>query len=153
MALEEEHHLLDGFLLLPGACDSGHALFAHAQYFAQALRVLLDDAQRIHLETAHDAPRCHRADSFDEARAQVLFDAGRGGRQHGGIALDLELAAVAGMGRPLPVQPQALARADFQQVADHRHGVLPALGCDLGDGIAVLLVVVGHPLDGADQGF
>jgi hypothetical protein len=153
VALQEEHDLLDGLLLLPGPLDDGGAVHAHAQDLAQAPRLLLDDAQGVQLEAAHDAPGGHRADALDQARAKVFFDAGGGGGQDGGVALDLELAAVAGVAGPAAMEAQVFAGADVQEVADHGHGIGAALGRELGHGVAILLVIVGDPFDGADQGF
>ncbi len=83
MALQEEHHLFDLLLLGPGPRDDLDALAAHAQHLVQALRLLLDDAQRVQPELAHDALGRDRTDALDQAAAQVLLQAGDGGRQHG----------------------------------------------------------------------
>ena len=83
MALQEEHHLFDLLLLGPGARDQVDALAAHAQHLVQPRRLLLDDAQRLQPELAHDALGRDRADALDQPAAQVLLQPCDGGRQHG----------------------------------------------------------------------
>ena len=50
------------------------------------------------------------------------------------------------MGLPEAFQFQGFAGIGVRQIAHHRHQALTAVHSHLGDGVAVLLVVVGDPL-------
>ncbi len=152
VALQEDHHLADLALLVPGGLDLADPLGADAQHLVQPLRRFVDHGQGISAELAHDAFGRHRANALDQPAAQVFLDARGRGRQHRGVALDLELPAVLAVDRPLPLQAHVLAHLHAEHVADHRRLVVLAVRDQAGDGVAVLLVVKGDALDGAFQG-
>jgi hypothetical protein len=92
--LEEDHDLLDGLLLGPGGGDYLGAFGAKAWHLDQPTGVLLDDLQGGLAEVVHDPLGHLGPDPFDQPRAEVAADPLDGRRQHGGVGLDLELAAV-----------------------------------------------------------
>jgi len=94
VALQKEHHVLDGFLRRPGALDHRHAAFANARDLNQSFALFFDNGQRFQSEVRDNALRRHRADAFDQAAAQVFFQAGQGGRLRFLRRDDLELLAL-----------------------------------------------------------
>ena len=151
MALQEEHHLFDLPLLGPGARDQLDAHPADAQHLVQPAWLLLDDAQRLQPEFAHDTLGRHGADALDQAAAQVLFQPGDGGRQHRAHLVGLELAAVLRVSDPRARQQHRLAHVEAQHVADHGHRVTGAVWRQLSHGVAVFLVMIGDALDDPAQ--
>ena len=114
--------------------------------------LLLDDLQGVQAEVVDDPLGDLRADALDQPGAEVAADALDGGRQHGGVGLDLELLAVLGMGGPAALHPQGLAGLGAQQRADDGEQVAGPVGGDPGDGVAGLLVGVRDPLQDRVQG-
>jgi hypothetical protein len=144
--LEEDHHLLDGPLLLPRGRDHPGALGAKARHLDQPTRLLLDHLQGGLAEVVDDPLGHLRADPLDQPRAEVTADSLNGGGQHRLVHLNLELAAVLGMARPPALQPQALAGLRPKQRTDHGQQVAGPPGSYPGHGVARLLVGVGDPL-------
>ena len=93
-ALQEDHHLLDGLLLLPRPPDHRRAFRAQPGHLDQPPRLLLDHPQRVHAEVPDDPAGGPRPDPLDQPRAEVAFDALDRGRQHRGVRVDLELPPV-----------------------------------------------------------
>jgi hypothetical protein len=118
-ALQEDHHLLDGLLLLPRGGDHLGALGAKTGHLDQPPRVLLDDLQGGRAEVVDDPLGHLGADPLDQSRAQVAADPLDRCRQHGVVGLDLELAAVLGVAGPAALQSQALPRLGPKQRTDH----------------------------------
>ena len=147
VALQEQHHLFDLLLFGPGAGDAGHPFAANTQHLMQPLRRLLDDAEGVQFELAHDPVSRDRADPLDQAAAQVFLQAGDGGRQHGVDGFGLELAAILGVSDPHAAEGDRLADVDAQHVADHGDQVTLVFWHQLGNGVAVLFIVVGDPVD------
>lgn len=146
-ALEEDHHFLDGLLLLPGGSDELGALGAEAGHLHEAPRLLLDDVERVRAEVLHDAVGDAGADALDQARAEVAPDALDSGGQDRRVVLHGELLAVLRVRAPAALHPQRLARLRAEQRADHREEIATAApGVDPGDRVAVLLVGVRDPL-------
>jgi hypothetical protein len=106
--LQEDHHLLDGLLFGPGGGDHLGALGAKARNLDQPTRCLLDHLQSGRAEVVHDPLGHLGADPFDQPRAEIAADPLDGRRQHSGVALDQELAAVLGVAGPAALQAQAL---------------------------------------------
>jgi len=116
---EEEHHLLNGLLLLPGGPDGPRAHRPDARRLLQPLGLLLNHRERLEAEVAHQPVGRDGAHTADQAGAEVLADAFDGGRQHDRVVLDLELAAVLRVRGPAPAQAQVLADVDGGQRPDH----------------------------------
>jgi hypothetical protein len=149
VALQEQHHLADVLLLLPGFGDGGRPLGPHAQRLPQPAGVFVEHAQRVGTEALDDASGGDRADPLDQPGAQVALDTLDGGREDLCAPLGLELAAILLVGRPGPLQPQTLAGVDLGQVADDGHQVGVAGGVKADDRVAGFLVIVGDALDSA----
>jgi len=157
VAVEEDHHILDGPLLFPGLDDVVDALAADAQHFAQPLRVLVDDIQRFRAETVDDALGHDLAHAAHHAGAEIALDPLDRCRNRLLAQLHLELAAVFCVIKPLPGQLQPLARVDLRQIADDSSQRLAVgIGQQAArvrpqpqNGVAVLLVVIGDALHGA----
>ena len=146
-ALEKDHHLLDGFLLLPGRADHLGALGAETRHLDQPCGLLLDDVEGVRAEVLHDAVGDPRADALDEAGSQIAADALDGGGQHGGVVLDGELLAVLRVGAPAALHAERFAGLRAEECPDDGEEVAgAAAGVDPGDGVAALLVGVGDPL-------
>ena len=146
-ALQEDHHLLDGLLLLPRLPDHRGAFGPQARDLDQPLWLLLDHPQGVHAEVPDNPGGGPRPDPLDQTGAQVAFDALDGGRQHRGVRVDLELPSVAWVRAPPAHQPQALPRLDPEQRPHHRQQVrTTAVGGHPGDRVASLVVGVGDPL-------
>ena len=77
-------------------------LLTDAGHFDQPFGLAVNDLQRLHAEMGDNAFGRHRADAFDQAAAQVLFDPGDGGRQHAAHLFHRKLFAVFWVNRPLP---------------------------------------------------
>ena len=105
--LQEQHHVLDRFLLCPGLADARRAHRADAQHQPQLLRVMVEHVERLQPEFFDDAPGRDRADAFDQPGAEILFDALDGGGQDLLAAFGFELLAVLGMIHPLAGQAAA----------------------------------------------
>ena len=92
-----------------GSHDLVRGLLADALDLGEAVRLLLDDAQRIFAELLHDTTRAHGTEPCDVARAEKTLDArhiGRGLHDH---ACGLELQAKARVRDPVATQLQLLA--------------------------------------------
>ena len=144
--LEEDHHLLDGLLFLPGGGDHPGAFGTKTGHLDQPPWRLLDHLQGGLAEMLHDPLGHLGSDPFDQPRAEVAADPLNRRRQHGVVGLDLELAAVLGMAGPAAPQPQALPGLGPQQRPDHRQQVTGTVGGHPGHGVAGLLIGVGDPL-------
>ncbi len=150
-ALQEDHDLLDGLLLLPGLLDHGRALGAEPRHAVQAPGVLLEHAEGVGAEVVDDAFGHLGADALDQAGAEVTADALHRGGEQGAVAADLELAAVQRMAPPASLQAQAPARLGAEQGPDHGDQVGRPGARHPGDGVAGLLVGVGDALQHAVQ--
>jgi hypothetical protein len=117
--LQEDHDLLDDLLLGPGGGDHRGAFGTKAGHLDQPPGVLLDHLQGGLAEVVDDPLGHLGPDPFDQPRAEVATDPLNGRRQHRGVGVDLELAAVLGMTGPAALQAQALPRLCPQQGADH----------------------------------
>lgn len=115
--LEEKHDLLDRLLLLPGVGDLLGALGAEAGDLDEALRLLLDDLERVQPEVPGDAVGEDRADALDQAGAEVAADALDGGGQDGRVVLHRELLAVLRVGAPPALHPERLAHLGAEERA------------------------------------
>ncbi len=161
VALEKEHHFLDGPLLFPGLGDHPRALASHVGHFDQTARRLLDDVERLDAKLLDDALGRGRPHALDQPATQILLNPGHGRRQHRTHLFDRELLAVLGVNGPAPAQLHALAHVDAGHVADDGDllgaapsaaGMVDALfRRQLGNGVAVLFIVVGDALDHAAQ--
>ena len=69
VALEEDHHLLDPPLLLPGVADPRHPHRADALDLGEALGLAVDHLQGLEAEVPHQAPRHLGADPLDQSRS------------------------------------------------------------------------------------
>ncbi len=148
---QEDHHLLDRALLLPGGADQPAAVRPQPWHLGQPLGLLVDHRQRLLAEAVDDPLGRLRPDPLDHPGAEVLADAVDGGGQDDAAALGDELPPVQGVAVPAPGQLDALADVDRRQAADDGDGVALARRLHLGDGVAVLRVDVGEPLDDARQ--
>ena len=93
-ALQEDHDLLDRLLLGPGVLDARAALRAEARDLDEAAGLVVDDVHDVGAEVV-DHPFGHDgADALDQAGSEVPSDALLCRREHGGVGVDVELAAV-----------------------------------------------------------
>ena len=97
MTLQEKHHVLDGFLGLPGRLNHLDPFLGDAGDFNEALDLVLDDVEGFQTEVSHDAFGGDGADAFNQAAAQVLLKACEGGGFGLAVGLDLELLTELGM--------------------------------------------------------
>jgi len=151
VGLQEDHDVADAALLAPCRLNGGDAHAAEPGNFMQPAGFLLDDAQRVELEARHELARHDRPDAAYQPGSQELLDAderrGRD-RQEG---LDAELASVAAIFHPAPLQSKRLPGLDPRQIADHGHR-LRAAGVESRHGPAGLGAhiddVLEHSLEG-----
>ena len=148
MRLEEDHHLLDLPLLLPGAHDLLAALGTDPLHLGQPLRPALDDVERLQAERRHQPRGHHLADPPDQAGPQVLLDAveRRGGNR--GVGGDPELPAVLRIVDPAAAEAEVLARLHAEQVADGGDQVAVSRHLEPHHAPGVLLVGEDDPLQG-----
>jgi hypothetical protein len=92
--LQEDHHFLNGLLLLPRAGDEPGLLGPDTGHLDQALRLFLDDAQDICPEVSDHPLGHHRADALDQPRSQITLDPLNRRGQHRRIRPHLELTAI-----------------------------------------------------------
>src|SRR5215211_6693699 len=151
-ALEADHHLLDGPLLLPRRGDHPGALGTKPRHLDQPPWGLLDHLEGGLAEMLDDPLGHLGADPLDQSRAEIAADPLNRRWQHGGVGLDLELAAVLGMAGPAAPQPQALPRLSPKQRPDHGQQITGPVGGHAGHGVARLFVGVGDPLQHRVQG-
>jgi hypothetical protein len=155
VGLEEDVHLAQGLLLLPGGLDGGGADLADALDLAELAGLLAEDAEGVGAEGVDDLVGVDFADARHEAAAEVFADAVDGGGELGLVRDDLELRAVLRVPRPFTRQQEGLAALHARQCADDGHAVLGGLGglgAQLGDGVVVLLVEEDDALKDAGQG-
>ena len=158
VALQKDHHLLDRFLLDPGGVDHRHSFLADPAHFGQPLRMAVNNIERFGAKMGDDALGSHRAYALDQATAQILLDAGYGRgqyRTHPGYG---KLFAILRMHLPVAAQFHGLPNIDANHGAHDRRLFLPMgqmrrgpLRRQLGDGIAILFVMVGDAFDYAAQ--
>jgi len=156
-ALERRHDFTDVALLRPGGGNARRPDRADPGHRRQALHIRVDHLERRLAKGVHDPPRHHRPDTLHQPAAQVLLHPLQRGRQGSPIVLGLELPAVLGVIAPPAVSDDGLAGCEVGQAANQGHqpivvadcldlGAGP-LGSQAGDGVPVLGVLVGDPLD------
>ncbi len=150
--LEEDHHLLDLPLLLPGAHDLLASFGADPLHLGQPLRPVLDDVERLQAERRHHPGGHHLADPADQAGPQVLLDADERAGGDRGVGGDPELPAVLRVVDPRPAEAEVLARLHAQQVADGGHQVAVSRHLEPHHAPGVLLVREDDPLQHPLQG-
>ncbi len=101
-ALEEDHHLLDRFLFLPGGRDRLRALGPEFGNLDQPVRLLFDDVEGIGPEMLDYPFGEFRPDSLDKPRTEIAADALDRRRQYGRVVLDVELPAELRVRAPAP---------------------------------------------------
>ena len=153
VAEQEGHDLADHPLFLPGFLDRVPPLRADTFDFLKAGGAVLDDVEDALAELGHQLLRVHRADVFDQAGAEVLLDALERAGVGQADVFRLELPAVRGVGGPLPVGVEPLARVDLRRGAHQRHRLAPALDLDAQDGEPGLRAVEGDALHRAGDFF
>ena len=94
IALQEHHHILDVFLLLPAFLNLGKAFFADTGNFQQLFDVVLDDLQCLETELFDDEFGILGADTFYQATAQISFDSKESGRHDFRPGVRYKLVAV-----------------------------------------------------------
>ncbi len=129
--------------------DQPHPLAPDAGHLLQSVGVPVDDFQRVQPEEIHDALGHLRPDPLDQPAAQILADPLDGGGKLHGVRFHVELLPVLRVRDPEAGKAQRLADVDTQHGADDRHLVALPLGNKARDGVAIFLVVVGQPLEGA----
>ncbi len=115
--LQKNHHVLNGPLFMPRFLDAAHPLGTNTQDFAQPLRFVVDDVQRLLAKLLHDPFGHHRSHAADHARAQIALDAFDRRRQRLLAHLCLKLAPILSMYHPSPAHAQPLAGIDLRQVS------------------------------------
>ena len=159
VALQEEHHFLDGLLLLPRFGDQPRALGPHVRNLAQPFRLAIQHVERRQPEVIDDPLGDLGPDALDQPAAQIAahpFDRGGDALPNG---FRLELLPVARVVDPLAVKLDRLARLKLRQRPDDRDRPVAGdaqpqlLRPQPQDGIAVLVVVIGDPLDRAFEFF
>lgn len=105
-ALEEDHDLLDGLLLLPGGGDALRPLGAEAGHLDESLGLVLDDVERVEAEVLDYPVGEHRADALDQTGAQIAADALDGGREDRRVVVHRELLAVLRVRGPAALHTQ-----------------------------------------------
>jgi len=136
IALERRHHLADVALLGPRGGNARRPYRANPGHCGQTLHIRVDDLERRLAKGVHDPER-------------------RG--QRGPIVLGLELPVVLGVIAPPAMGDDGLTRCELGQAAHQGHQPVVVAGCldlgtgplrsEAGDGVPVLGVLVGDPLD------
>jgi hypothetical protein len=150
--LEEDHHLLDLPLLLPGADDLLAALGADPLHLGQPLRPALDDVERLQAERRHQPRGHHLADPPDQAGPQILLDAVERGRGDRGIGGDPELPAVLGIVDPASAEAEVLPRLHAEQVADGGDQIAVSRHLEAHHAPGIFLIAEDDPLQHPFQG-
>ena len=153
MGMQEDHDVADGLLLGPAGGDLPRAEFADARHLPQLLGARLDDFEGPLAERADDSLGEHRADAANHARAEIFLDAFRRRRRRGLEQVRLELKPMRAIRDPDADGVDELAGRDRRDMTDDRHEIALAARLHLQDGETIVLVVKGHPLDGADERF
>src|SRR5947207_15561386 len=95
----------------------------------------------------HNAPGRDRADTLDEAAAQVLLQSCQGSRLRLLGMGDLELPSILEVLAPVPCKTQRLTRVNIWKAAHDGDEVAFSRGFEPGDGVAGILGVIGDALD------
>ena len=151
MSLEKNHDVLHAALLLPSLHDPARAHLADPFDFQNAQRLLRENLQRVQSECPHQALRIGGADAFDEAGAEIFFDAFDGRRIDFVPVINLELQAITRMALP---RARDLDLFPFRYGEDRAYDrrSWTAVGIQAGDGVMVFRIMVSDPADGALQG-
>ena len=113
---------------------------SEAVHLAQAMRLFVEDLQRVEPELLDDALRGDLADALDEARAEVLLDAGERRRRELGHARRAQLLAVVLVDLDRPARPDARADADLRKEPTIASAIAAPGHVDLDDAEAGLAV-------------
>jgi hypothetical protein len=151
VALQEQHDLLDRALLLPGSLNHFDAFARDAFNLAEARNVALDHFESLLFEVFNDTAGRDRADSFDQARAEIFLDTHDCRRSRDRVINHFELIAILWVRSPPPGHPQTLARRHGGEVSHHGHRLAAPRNFQAEHRVSVLFVVIGHAFDRAHK--
>ncbi len=133
---------------------SSHAFFDHGDPFrtdpvdlGELLDVPFDDVEGFLLELLDDPLGHDRTDPLDQSRAKVFLDPDDRGGDGAFAKGDLELLAELGVVAPFALHGEDFAGGGVDDGADDRYQLFAAGDLNAGDGVAVLLVYIGDPLN------
>ena len=135
---------------------------AQSDHASEPLGLAMDHFDGVHAELLDDAARERLADSLERVRGEVAHGAFLAERRQRLAALEVELASVRAVARPLAAEAQALTRARPIHRTDRRHAqrapqrlglriVEALLRCDAQHRVLRLGIVEGDDLDLALQ--
>lgn len=135
VALEEDHHILDGLVFLPALLDLLQPALADTADERQFLGMLVQSLDRIGAKRLDDLMGVFPADTFAEI-GQVKLNAIKVLRRLAGPVVSLHLAAILGMRLPLSLNSESDARLHIS----HRtsDGDIIVVGDATEDGKAIL---------------
>ena len=151
VALQEEHDVLDLFLLLPAPFDPFHADPSDAAHLQQPIGGLFDDVQSIGAELLHDPSGKLRSDSLHQPAAQILFHAIDRRRKLLLEALHGKLPAVLRVDPPAAAKIEDASHMDIRHGTDHGHQILIRLGPAFDDRVAVFRILIRNAFHNAAQ--
>ena len=153
VGMQEDHDVADSLLLGPARGDLPGPEFADAGNLPQFLRGGFDDFESRFAKDADNSLGECRTDAAHHAGAKVFLDA-LGRRRRGCLQrIGFELQAMCAIGEPDADGMDKFSGGDESGMADDRDEIAAPARLDLQDRKAILLVVKGHPLDGADERF
>ena len=152
VAVEEDHDLADGLLLIPRLLDALAALGADAVNFLEPGGGVLDDFEDPGSEAGDELSGVGRTDTLHEPGGEVSFDAlgavGRGDVEDVGLELASELTVL----NPVPAGVDPFAGRHGRGAADDGDDVGVSADADLEDAESVLLVEERDPFDEPGEG-
>ena len=148
--LQEDHHVPDALLGLPGLLDHVAPLLADPIDLHQAAWLVFDHVERVGAELIDNPLRVDFADAADQAAGQETANALDGCGRDADDGLGPELESEAAVVHPAPGGGEFLADPDRGARADDRdRSSRPVGGLDGTNHVARVLVAEGYLLDGA----
>ncbi len=147
MALQENHHIADLFLLFPRVRNHLDPLSPDALHPVEVVDLLVNDLQGLFTEGFHNPRSHHRTDAFDEAGSEILLNPDDGGGNYGLVADDLELLAELRVRKPCALDFQHFTRHRRNQVAYNGNRFPNSGESQLGYRVAGLFVRIGNSLN------
>ena len=151
--LQKEHDILDLLLLLPALLNPIHAHAPDPGHLKEAVRVFLDDIQRVGAKLLYDPARKTGADPLHETAPEVFLNSVHGCGQRLLEGLHGELAAVFGVDPPGATEVEYAPHMHVRHGTHNSHEVLVALCAAFDDGISVVRILVGDAFYDAAEVF
>ena len=151
MALQEEHDVLDLFLILPAFPDPFHPDFPDSRNLQQTFRRFLDDNQCVLSELPDNRLGKLRPDALDQSGAQIFFNSINGRREGFGEGFHAELPSVLRVHLPVSGQFQNTADMHLRHISNDSNQIVIPFGFALDNRITVCFVLICNALHHAPQ--